>query len=104
MAARTAGRKGRPHRRAKQQLRTNHGDLCHLCGHPGAGELDHDPPRWLLIKLGLDPNNPRYHKPAHGSSCPCPYCPRDRRGRRRSCNQKKGGRIRAAPQRTSTAW
>lgn len=92
MVARTAGRKGRPHRRAKQLLHLTHGDVCHICGHPGATELDHHPPRVVLLSLGLDPNDPSFHHPAHGTSCPCPHCPTDARGRPRRCNQVKGAR------------
>jgi hypothetical protein len=82
MAARWAGRKGRRWREAKADL---HGtsQMCWLCGHAGAYEADHEPPRKVLLQLGLDPNDVRYLKPAHGSSCPCPTCGQ-------VCNQIKG--------------
>jgi hypothetical protein len=102
-AARTAGRKGRPWRRARTKMRQDWGDRCHFCGHPGALEAHHVPPRWLLLKLGLDPNNPRYLRPAHGTSCPCPACPPGSKGEPRQCNQADG---RGLPSRghTSHAW
>jgi hypothetical protein len=52
--------------------------------------VDHDPPRVQLIAMGLDPNNPRYLKPAHGNEG-CPVCPW-RNGKPRRCNQIKGAR------------
>lgn len=82
MVAPSAGRRGRPYRRAKAVLQANT-QMCWLCGHDGAYELDHEPPRKTLLELGLDPNDPQYHRAAHGTSCPCPTC-----GQR--CNQIKG--------------
>lgn len=82
MVARWAGRKGRPWREAKAQLNAA-SQLCWLCGHHGGLEADHEPPRHVLLKLGLDPNDLRYLRPAHGSSCPCPTCGQ-------ACNQVKG--------------
>ncbi|WP_244933174.1 hypothetical protein [Micromonospora tulbaghiae] len=89
MVARSAGRKGRRHRTAKTILHKA-STRCWLCGHDGAYELDHDPPRKVLLVWGLDPDDPRYHKPAHGTSCPCPTC-----GQR--CNQVKGDRANRRP-------
>jgi len=89
MVARSAGRKGRRHRAAKQDLHKT-STRCWLCGHDGAYELDHDPPRKMLLALRLDPDDARYHKPAHGTSCPCPTC-----GKR--CNQVKGDRPAPTP-------
>lgn len=89
MVARWAGRKGRPWREAKAKLHATT-DLCHLCGHAGAREADHEPPRKVLLALGLDPNDVQYLRAAHGSSCPCPTCGQ-------ACNQIKGtgtGRVR----------
>lgn len=82
MVAKWAGRKGRPYREAKARLSANT-QMCWLCGHAGAYELDHEPARKVLLALGHDPNDPQYHRAAHGSSCPCPTC-----GQR--CNQVKG--------------
>jgi hypothetical protein len=55
----------------------------HLCGHPGAGAVDHVISRKLAPWLALDPANLR---PVHGSLSPCPVC-----GRR--CNEEKGDRA-----------
>ncbi|SCL33477.1 hypothetical protein, partial [Micromonospora inyonensis] len=85
VVARSAGRKGRRHRRAKVDLQAAT-TTCWLCGHGGAYELDHDPPRKVLLRLGLDPDDPRFHKAAHGSSCRCPTCGQ-------CCNQVKGDRA-----------
>lgn len=82
MVARTAGRKGRKYREAKAQLHAI-STTCWLCGHGDAYEADHEPPRKVLLKLGLDPNSLEYMRPAHGSSCPCPTCGL-------MCNQIKG--------------
>jgi hypothetical protein len=97
---RSRHRTGRPWRRAKAQMQATYGDICHLCGHPGAGEADH------LDALAIDPTQPidwRRLRPAHGSNYPCPTCPgNDRRGR--ACNQERG--IRPADQvfRPKGAW
>jgi hypothetical protein len=82
MVARWAGRKGRPWREAKAKLHAI-SQTCWLCGHAGATEADHEPPRKVLLQLGLDPNDLQYLRPAHGSSCPCPTCGQ-------TCNQIKG--------------
>ena len=96
MAA-TAGRKGRPWRRARRAC-LNTSTVCHLCKHEGAGEADHHPlPLATLKALGLDPNDPRHLRPAHGSSSPCPTCGK-------SCNQVKGNRIQSAPATNSRDW
>jgi hypothetical protein len=87
MVARTAGRKGRPWRKAKATMNATT-QVCWLCGHDGAYEVDHEPARKILIERGLDPNDPQYHRPAHGSSCRCPTCGL-------CCNQVKGTGQRA---------
>lgn len=96
MATASAGRKGRRHREAKQAMHQI-SQLCWLCGHLGALELDHEPPRKALIQQGLDPDDPRFHRPAHGTSCPCPTC-----GQR--CNQIKGAGQRATSVRMTCEW
>lgn len=82
MVAHRSIRKGRPYRTAKANLRART-EMCWMCGHLGAYELDHEPALVVLLQLGLDPNDPSYHRAAHGTSCPCPTC-----GQR--CNQIKG--------------
>lgn len=70
---------------ARQKVFDRDGTICYLCGHDGAGEIDHvipaprdDPDAYL------DLSNLR---PAHGWKSPCPLgCG--------ACNQRKG---RAAP-------
>ncbi len=84
-----------------------HRGVCHICGHPGATQVDHTPSRKELLRLGLDPNNPRYLRPAHGGkSGGCPYCPTVD-GRPRRCNQRKGvGPVKPPPPAliTSRPW
>lgn len=56
-----------------------YGDLCHLCGHPGADSADHLTP----ISVWPDqPIDPHLMRPAHQRR-PCPTC-----GRR--CNRERG--------------
>lgn len=59
--------------------------VCWLCGHDGAGSVDHEPPLKELRARGLDPDNPRYLRPAHGALSRCPTCGR-------CCNEAKGAR------------
>lgn len=76
------------------------GDVCHLCSHAGAGEADH------LVPIAIDsdqPIDPYAMRPAHGSSSPCPVCPR-RNGRPRCCNQERGAGAITVPLRTSQDW
>lgn len=72
-------------------------DVCWLCGHAGAGSADHEPPLKELRRLGLDPDDMRYMRPAHGALSRCPTCGK-------ACNEAKGARE---PQRRvvhSRAW
>lgn len=95
MAA-SSGRTGRPWNRIRAQVLAT-STVCWLCGHEGAGAVDHDPPRSVLIAHGLDPEDPRYLRPAHGSLSRCPTCGR-------ACNESKGARE-GRPQHTSSrAW
>jgi hypothetical protein len=56
------------------------------------------------VRLGLDPNNPRWLKPAHGSSAPCFQCPPGEDGKPRRCNQVKGARSATTAGHTSASW
>lgn len=92
-----AGRKGRRWRRARAQC-LSISTVCHICGHPGAGEADHDPiPRDTLIKLGLDADDPQFLKPAHGAFSRCPTCGQ-------CCNQAKGNRPKVTQRIQSRPW
>ena len=93
MVARTAGRKGRPHRNNRAKVFARDGDICHLCGHPGAGDVDHLVPR----SMG-GANHPDNYAPAHGATSRCPVC-------HRCCNQLRGaGRQVAQASPTSRPW
>lgn len=88
-APRSRHRVGRPHRRAVTQMFAIYGDLCHLCGHPGARQADHLVP---IRDWPDQPIDPHLMRPAHGGGNeergldnPCPIC-----GRR--CNQERGAR------------
>lgn len=90
---------GRPWRRARAQMFALWGDICHICGHPGATEADH------LIPLAVVPtqlHDPMTMRPAHGGNGKCPVC-------RRACNASRKARAiddpRIAPRpHTSRAW
>lgn len=84
--ARSKGRTGRPWRRVREQVLAT-SDICHLCGHGGAGDVDHHPfPLAVLLAMGIDPRDPAYLRPAHGSRSRCPVC-------LSCCNQAKGDRL-----------
>jgi hypothetical protein len=94
--ARSSGRKGRPWRRIRAQVLAT-STVCWLCGHEGAGDIDHDPPRSELLARGLNPEDPQYLRPAHGAYSRCPTCGR-------CCNQVRGNRDHIPPRTTSRAW
>lgn len=86
----SAGRSGRPWRRARDACLAA-STTCHICRHPGAGEADHHPlTRVQLIARGLNPDDPQYLRPAHGTSARCPVCGR-------ACNQEKNRKQPPAP-------
>jgi hypothetical protein len=78
----TGGPTGRPWRRVRARVLAA-SDVCYLCGHPGAGAVDHVISRKLRPDLALDPANLR---PVHGSLSRCPWC-------KRACNEAKGDRA-----------
>ena len=82
MAAKHAGRHGRPFRRARAQVLAA-STVCWLCGHDGSDSVDHVIPRWLCLATGQDKllNDVSNLAPAH--HMPCPEC-----GQR--CNRKRG--------------
>lgn len=86
---RSKGRTGRPWRKARADVLAT-STICHLCGHDGAGDVDHEPPLAVLQAHGLDPRDPAYLRPAHGSLSRCPTCGR-------CCNQAKGNRLAYQP-------
>lgn len=89
MAA-SSGRKGRRWRRCREAV-LSVSTVCHLCGHEGAGDGDHHPiPRVQLIRLGLDPDDEQYAKPAHGALSRCWVCDPVRG---RNCNGIKGAKV-----------
>jgi hypothetical protein len=95
LVLRSKGRAGRPYRRARAQL-LEISRICWLCGHDGATQADHEPSLKELERLGLDPTDLRYMRPAHGGRLGCPTC-----GRR--CNQSKGAKSGLPPQKNSRA-
>lgn len=92
----SAGRKGRPWRRARAEVLTA-STVCWLCGHEGAGDVDHHPPIDVLRAAGLDPDDPAHLRPSHGALSRCPTCGR-------CCNQSKGNREHIAQAPASRAW
>lgn len=59
-------------------------NVCHLCGKPGATEVDHVVPASVAPWLRFDPSNLR---PAHPS-----------------CNRRRGNRPAGTTEGTSRAW
>jgi hypothetical protein len=56
----------------------------------------------VLLSLGLDPDDERFMRPAHGIEG-CPYCPLVD-GEPRRCNQLKGAGPRPGRAHTSSSW
>jgi hypothetical protein len=79
---RSLGRTGYRWRMARKQV-LDVSRVCWLCGHDGAGDVDHEPPLPVLEAMGLDPCDVQYLRPAHGSLSRCSDCGR-------CCNQSKG--------------
>lgn len=97
MAARTAGRKGRPWRRARAQALAEGAGICWICGHGDARYADHKIPlkRWKV--MGGDPNDPANLAPAHGANNRCAQCGQ-------CCNERKGDRPYRPPTKGSRDW
>ncbi|WP_242890236.1 hypothetical protein [Actinomadura litoris] len=91
-----AGRKGRRWRKVRAAVLAE-STLCWLCGHEGSGSVDHDPPLLELRAHGLDPEDRRYLRPAHGALSRCPTC-------NRACNEAKGAREHVPERTNSRAW
>jgi hypothetical protein len=97
MVAKNAGRSGRNWRKVVEQAKRELPPVCWICRNPinraldkndaMSWTLDHDPPRKLLLELGLDPEDPRYLKPAH-----------------RRCNSRKGTGEAPIPPKASRHW
>ncbi len=62
-----------PHK--AQRILTAHHGICHLCGHPGATEVDHIIPWAEWNNPALSVHDASNLAPAHGQ--PCPTCGRD---------------------------
>lgn len=80
--SRHAGRKTRAYRKARADILAA-STICWLCGHDGAGSIDHEPPLKELRRLGWDADDPRYMRPAHGALSRCKTCGK-------ACNEAKG--------------
>lgn len=98
-AARATGG-GYLHPKKQQRILTQHGGVCHLCGHEGATEVDHITPwaEWQHPTLSVhDATN---LAPAHGS--PCPTCGRDCHADKTKAEAARG-RARANARRQAAA-
>lgn len=87
----------RPRGRAWQELRRKvlilHHGVCHICGHPGATQVDHVMP----LALGGHPTDMRNLRPAHGpGAAACPTCGR-------KCNRTKSDKPMGVAK-TSRQW
>ena len=97
MVAKNAGRSGRNWRKVVERAKRELPAVCWLCRNPinlaldkndpMSWTLDHDPPRKTLLQLGLDPEDPRYLRPAH-----------------RRCNSRKGTGEAPIPPKASRRW
>jgi len=68
-----AGRTGRPWLRMRQYVFHTKGDVCCWCGHPGAGDINHDDGWANSPETRMDPDR---MSPIHGVyGGGCPYCP-----------------------------
>ena len=94
--ARSLGRTGHRWRTARKQV-LDASRICWLCGHGGAGDVDHEPPLATLTALGLDPCDAQYLRPAHGSLSRCTQCDR-------CCNQSKGAGTGQGTPPASEVW
>lgn len=94
--ARSHGRTGARWRKARAEVLAT-SRTCWLCGHDGANQVDHEPSLQTLEAAGLDPCDPQYLRPAHGSLNNCPTCGR-------CCNQEKGSRAGHTPPLASEDW
>lgn len=95
MAA-SSGRKGRPWRRLCAQILAI-STVCHLCGHEGAGDIDHVIDKATWKAMGGDLEDPANLRPAHGAFSRCPTCGR-------CCNQAKGNRPHVVTAPGSRDW
>lgn len=84
MAA-SSGRKGRPWRRLTAQILAI-STVCHLCGHEGAGDIDHVIDKETWKAMGGDLEDPANLRPAHGALSRCKVCGRN-------CNGEKGAKV-----------
>lgn len=68
-------RRGQPEAQRKRIL-AKHSTICHLCGHPGAEQVDHiiNVKTWLRLNLEGSPHRDSNLAPAHDK--PCPTCAR----------------------------
>jgi 5-methylcytosine-specific restriction endonuclease McrA len=56
----------------KAKILRDHAGVCHLCGHPGAAQVDHIIPvkLWLERHITGSPHHPSNLAPAHATACP----------------------------------
>ena len=61
---------GRRAQRLVRQTLHDKGDVCVLCGMAGSDSADHNPPRSVLVAMGVeDPDAPEFLFPAHLRPC-----------------------------------
>lgn len=59
----------------RRRVLARHAGICHLCGHPDAGDVDHVVPWAEWARTDLSVHDESNLRPAHGT--PCPTCGRD---------------------------
>ena len=72
---------GAARQKRNRKIFAEKGDVCHICGHPGADAIDHVRP----VSKGGSDTDPENLMPAHHDT-PCPTCGR-------KCNRIKGDRL-----------
>ena len=58
------------HPKKAARVIAQHGGICHLCGHPGATQVDHVVPWAEWTRTDLNVHDKSNLAPAHGEACP----------------------------------
>ena len=88
------------HPKKRDRVLAAHGGVCHICGHPGATEVDHRIPWAEGTNPTLSVHDASNLAPAHGTSCPT--CGRDCHADKTKAEAARG-RARAQAKRAAQA-
>lgn len=81
-----------PHKAAR--IIAAHAGICHICGHPGATEVDHLIPWAEWTRADLSVHDKSNLAPAHGN--PCPMCGQHCHADKSKAEAARGSRRAAA--------